>query len=416
MITIESERNKLISFDAKMPISQWPITNSLSSQKELYWYNKLSWNPEKTLEENKKQVVKQFMKTCCDFSFKRTKLELRGITVGKIASGEDIIFSEKGTLLRAMPESAEVLIFNEKEKFKGLRTSMTTNIFINLNPISLTHSMKSNFEKILNVLSEDPVGCEMMRVAISKYKGSIEKLPKLTFVPVTNQKIGLSYTTNCNAWKYVRKNSEISAGIYKKFCKDSKFIMFSPEWFTTNQTGVFLKINDSSQTEDVLIKQGIVPKEGILLHQMIYAFNVGEENEYRETQLISERTYPQYFHGNFKNIGDCVIPSTQVNCSIFADDKVYRAMYGLSPQGLDLINESSYFAHRYKFIRPTYIGINTKLNINNTNLNKKESYEFVKTFLKTNGDYDLFRYYLSPKSPLKYPEFGKGKYICSDLN
>lgn len=404
-------------FDIKMPLKQWPIVNSLTTQKEADWY-KLTWDTEKTLEENKKALTQMFLTTCCDFSFRRKKEELKGITVGRLNDNEDIIFSETGTNISARPDSSEVLIYNKKDQSKGLKVHMTTNIFLNIKPLNFTESMKADFEKAVSELAEDPVGCEVLRVAVSKYKGGVGKLQKIAFIPVANKGINLAYTTSSNVWKYIRRNSVIHPSKYRKFCKDSKFIMFSPEWFTAQQTGFFLRMNryQNGQIENFALNTGIIPKEVSLIHQIIYALNVGENHEYREVQTIGERVTSKYFHGSFKKIGDCIISGKQINYSLFVDDKIYRAMYGLSKDGLDLINESSYLAHKYGFIRPTYIGVDTELRINGKKLNKAESFNFLKAFLKTNGDHDLFRYYLSPESAIIYPEFGVGRYSCSDIN
>lgn len=411
------EKNMGRSFDIKMPLSQWPIINSLVTQRELDWYRS-TWDATKTLEENKKDLVNQFMETCCDFSFKRKKEELHGITVGRTESGEDIIFPEKGTSICARPNSTEVLIYNEKDRSLGLKAHVTTNIFLNINPLDFTQQMRNNFEKTISELTEDPVGCEVLRVAISKYKGSARKLSKITFIPVKNKEIGLAYTTNSNVWKYMRRNRGIRRNKYRKLCKDNKFIMFSPNWFDSEQAALFLKINNTAYVGREFkfsLISGIIPKEASLIHQIIYALNVGENNEYRETQLIEERTISDYFYANLKGTGNCVISGKQANHFLFMDDKVYRTMYGFTNEGLDLINESSYLAHRYGLIRPTYLGPNTQFSINSGPLSKLESYRFLDAFLRINGDHDLFHYYLSPKSSIEYPEFGIGRYSCSDI-
>lgn len=411
------EKNMGRSFDIKIPLSQWPIINSLVTQRELDWYRS-TWDATKTLEENKKDLVNQFMETCCDFSFKRKKEELHGITVGRTESGEDIIFPEKGTSICARPNSTEVLIYNEKDRSLGLKAHVTTNIFLNINPLDFTQHMRNKFEKTIAEVTEDPVGCEILRVAISRYKGSIRELTKITFIPVKNKEIGFAYTTNSNVWKYMRKSRGTRGNKYRKLCKDRKFIMFSPNWFNSEQSALFLKMNnftDKKEDFDFSLISGDIPKEASFLHQIIYALNVGENNEHRETRLIEERTMSKYFHANLKGMGDCIISEKQINHFLYMDDKAYRTMYGFTNEGLDLINESSYLAHRYGLIRPTYLGSDTQLSINSRPLSKSESYQFLDTFLRINGDRDLFRYYLSPKSPIAYPEFGIGRYSCDQF-
>ena len=413
--TIEKNTERL--FDVKMPMSQWPVVNSLVTQRELDCYRS-TWDATKTLEENKKELVNQFIETCCDFSFQKKKKKLPGITVGRTDNGDDIVFPEKRASIYARPNSEEVLICNEKDRSLGLRAHVTTNIFLNLMPLDFTQNMKNEIEKSISELAEDSVGCEILRVAISKYKGSRRGLSKITFIPVKNKGVGLAYTTNCNVWKYIKKNEGIHRNKYRKLCKERKFIMFSPNWFKSEQTALFLKMNDylnSGEEEDFSLISGVIPKEASLIHQIIYALNVGENNVHRETQLIEDRNISKYFHINFKEIGDCLISGKQINHSLFIDDKIYRAMYGLTDAGLDLLNESAYLAHRYKLIRPTYVGSDTQLSINGKVLSRAESYRFLDEFLKTNGDQDLFRYYLSPHSMIDYPEFGIGRYSCSDI-
>ncbi len=401
-------------FDVRQPLSQWPIVNPLSTQKELNWYQ-YTWNAEKTLAENKLTLVNLFLDTCCDFSFKKKPTELKGVTLGSLQSGEDIVFAKQNMNISICPNSTDVLIYNERESFKGLTANVTTNIFFNITPLDFTASMKKKFEQCVTELAEDSVGCEVLRIAISKYKGGIKELPKITFIPVENDNINLAYTTDSNVWRYLKKASKVSLNEYKKLSNGSKFIMFSPKWTRDQYTGLLLRMHPTNPSSEFSINTGIIPNDVIFLHQLIYALNFGEDNALRETQLIEKRTCFKYFHGNVQKLGNCLISGNQINFSLFIDDKVYRTMYGFTKTGLDLINESSYFAHKYNFIRPMYLGIDAELSINGARLSKKESRDFWNTYLKTNGDFDLFRYYLSPKSTIEYPEFGIGKYPCSDL-
>lgn len=411
------EENTERLFDVKMPLSQWPVVNSLITQRELDWYRSM-WDATKTLEENKKELVNQFIETCCDFSFKKKERELPGITVGGTDNGDDIVFPEKGVSIYTRPNSEEVLIYNEKDRSLGLRAHVTTNIFLNVIPLDFSPKMRNDIEKSISELAEDSVGCEILRIAISKYKGGVRGLSKITFIPVKNKGVGLAYTTNCNVWKYMKRNEGRHGSKYRKLCKERKFIMFSQNWFESEQTALFLKMNDFSnngEEEEFSLFSGAIPKEASFIHQIIYALNVGENNEYRETQLIEDRTISKYFCTYLKQTGNCLIPGKQINKALFMDDKIYRTMYGLTNEGLDLLNESAYLAHRYKLIRPTYMGSDIQLSINGKLLNKAESYRFLDEFLKKNGDQDLFRYYLSPQSMIDYPEFGIGRYSCSNI-
>ena len=399
-------------FDTKMPLSEWPILNTLTTQKEQKSYES-AWNPKKTLQENKQSLVNQFMKTCCDFSFKIKTRELTNITVGRLDSGEDIVFSKSGINITARPNSAEILIYNEKEQTKGLKAYASTNIFFNIEPVDLTEQIQEKLKEYISELAEDSVGCELLRIAISKYKGNKE-LPKITFIPAQNQNIGFAYTSDSSVWRYLKNEYHLDK--YKEFYKNSKFIIFSQKWFNSYHSGFFLKMEDDEKNPDFSLNTGIIPNEAVFLHQLIYALNVEETDEPRETQLIENRILYKYFCGNFSKSGDCLIDSKQLNNFLFVDDNVYRTMYGFTKSGLDLVNESSYLAHRYNLIRPMYLGTDTEWKINGRKLSRRESYKLLSTYLRKNGDHDLFWYYLSSKSTVKYPEFGIGNYSCSDIN
>ncbi len=51
-----------------------------------------------------------------------------------------------------------------------------------------------------------------------------------------------------------------------------------------------------------------------------------------------------------------------------------------------------------------------------TKFEKTESIEFFQKFFTKYGDLDLFHFYLSQDSPIKYPKFGIGQYKCADLD
>ncbi|MCR4556123.1 MAG: hypothetical protein K5766_04920 [Alphaproteobacteria bacterium] len=402
------------SFDVKMPLSEWPIVNSLTTERELEMYRS-TWNPENTKEKNQQSLVDQFMKTCCNFSFKKRPERLRGISVGRLDNGEDIIFAESGTNIGIHPSSGDVLIYNEKESRYGLKTHAITNIFLNLNPLDFTKQMREEFRKCISELTKDPVGCEVLRIAISRYKGGTKKLPKLTFIPVKNRETGLAYTTNSSIWRYLKGTEQMLFDKYKKYPKSDKFMMFSPKWFKEQHTGLFLRINPKSSVEkpEFSVNTGTIPKEVIFLHQLIYALSVEEDSTCKQTQLIEQRAGSKYFYGSSKRLGDFFITNKQACLSFFLDDNVYRTMFGFTKYGWDLINESSYLAHRYGIIRPIYLGINAKFKVNEEVLSPEELYIFLVEYLKMNGDHDLFWHCLFEQ---EYPEFGKGSYRCSDIS
>jgi hypothetical protein len=85
-------------------------------------------------------------------------------------------------------------------------------------------------------------------------------------------------------------------------------------------------------------------------------------------------------------------------------------MYGLTEEGLDLINESSYMAHRYGFIRLWHI-----------DGAQEELWKPVKkriNLMRKYGifDRDLYNFYLSSEFKKRCPKFGVGDFECSDLD
>lgn len=413
MSEINGQQNK--KFEISQPLSEWPKV-SLSTIEEKFCYD-LNWDKKKALVENQRELMKNFMEICCDFSFQITEKNLSGVYAGKFDSGEDIVFVNDKTRIGVNYDTNKVTFFSENDAGKGLEVHPLTSLLLNVKPVDFQEWMKCEFERYIQRFVEDPIGCEVLRMSIAKYEAGQRGLSKIKFIPIDNEKMDLGYTSGSYVWKYVRQSGRQSFDIYEEPSEENKFIIFSPNWFNTDQRGLILKLGKTkSGADSFMINTGIMPREAGLMYQIIYATQSGKLNSYSGTQLIEKRDNQKCFRGNFEGVGSFSISKKRFNVSIFKNDRIYHVMYGLTKQGIDLVNESSYLAHKYKIIRPAYVGFKTNVNINGKLLDKKESIKFLKKFLRTNGDFDLYRYYLSPKSPIKYPEFGKGNYRCADIN
>ena len=403
-------------FEINQPLSEWPKIY-LSSSEEIRCYD-LAWNVNKSLEENQRELVKNFISSCCDFSFKLDDLGLSGIYPGKFDDGESIIFIDKETRMSINHSSNNVVFSNERDGIRGLEVLPRTALLPNIKPIKFQEWMKYELERYIQRIVEDPVGCEILRMSIAKYKAGERRLSKIRFLPQDDPKVDLAYTPGSYVWKHARRIGRSDFGRYAQFCRENKFILFSPEWFNTDQRGLILKLDKTeSGTDDFEVNTGIIPREASLVYQIIYSIHLGKATDYGGTQVIEQRDDQSYFCGNFEGVGPFSILKKRLNVSIFKNDKIYRAMYGLTRRGFDLISESSYLAHRYALIRPAYTGFQAGIVVNEKKLNNEESRVFLKRFLKTSGDFDLYGYLLSRRSlSADYPEFGKGNYRCSDID
>lgn len=403
---INSVRRNSQLIDIKQSLDSWPKVNPLVTEAEKYYYD-LIWDEGRSLMDNKKQLMHDFIENCFDFSFKLQETEVNGIQVGKVSSGEEIVFAKGKVRINTTPNSEKVLIYGGKEIENGLVTSVVTNVFRNVIPVSVEDWMKEEFEKYIMMIEEDSVGCEILRLIVAKYKGNQNLIPKLTIIPVDNDDINLAYTSGSNLWKYVQDENGIPFFNNHKYAKRWKFLLFSPYWFNTDQTGLLLK-KDSKGNYNIDL--GVVPRDVCLLHQIIYAMQVSESDEYRETQMISERSMGEFFYGTVGQAGLCRMSVKQINSSIFVDDRIYRTMFGFTPIGIDLISEARYVAHKYGYLRLSYLSGRAKMHINGKAVSKKDTLRFLKNFLSEKGDKDLYRYYLSTGSSLSFPEFGRGSY------
>ena len=146
--------------------------------------------------------------------------------------------------------------------------------------------MKCEFERYMQRIVEDPVGCEILRVSIAKYEAGQRELPRIKFIPQDDPKMSLAYTPGSYVWKHARRIGRSEFDRYSEFCKENRFIIFSPEWFNMDQTGLILKLNKiKSGAEDFILKRGVIPRESSLIFQIIYAMHV-EGTDSDGTQII----------------------------------------------------------------------------------------------------------------------------------
>ncbi len=415
MLIDNKEQNE--SFEISRPLSEWPKISQSSRQEEICY--ELTWDKNRSLEENRCELINRFLSICCDFSFRVKESTSNGIYSGEFDTGESIVFVNKEMHTFVDLESDRVTFFSENDKQEGLEVHPITSMMENIKPINFEEWMVGEFERYVQRFAEDPVGCEILRRSIAKYEASQIDLPKIRFIPTDDQKMTLAYTAGSYVWKYVKRRGRPSFGMYAEYCRENRFIVFSPEWFNADQEGLILKLKRKKTdlgSERFAVDMGIMPREASLMYQIIYAIHAIKNDDHNKTQVIENRDAKNYFCGSFEGVGPFSIARKRINVSIFRNDKIYRVMYGLTKHGFDLINESSYLAHKYNFIRPAYTGSQTRMHVNGKVLDKKESAKFLKTFLRTNGDFDLYKYFLSSKSPIKYPEFGVGQYRCSDVD
>ncbi|MBO7537132.1 MAG: hypothetical protein J6T29_02210 [Alphaproteobacteria bacterium] len=415
MLETSEQQNK--TFEISQPLSEWPKVSTLSEEEELCY--KLTWDKGKRLEENKIELIKNFISTCFDFSFKTKETGIKGIYLGEFDDGENVVFIDKEARTSINHGSGEIMFFNEKDGNNRLEAHPRMGLLHDIKPLDFAEWMKYEFERYIQRIVEDPVGCEILRVSIAKYKAGQRGLPRIKFIPQDDPKMNLAYTPGSYVWKHARRIGRSEFNIYSESCRENRFIMFSPEWFNTDQTGLIMKLRKTkSGAEDFILKKGIVPKDVSLIYQIIYVMHV-EGTDTDGTQVIEKRDDQSWFQGNLDGVGPFSISRKRLSILIFKNDKILRTMYGLTKQGLDpFVNESSYMSSRYNCIRPAYAMPKSGIIVNGKRLDKKESTKISKKILKTNRDlYGLFLFKLFEKSfPLDCPKFGRGNYRCSDVD
>ena len=403
-------------FDISQSLSKWPMLNMLRTQKERVIYESI-WDSNKSLKQNQERLFDLFLKTCCDFSFAAKETEVPGVFIGEGESGTPIVFvgADVETLGDLYLEN--LWLQNTKKQGKKIKVNMTTTVLHDMRPLDFTKTQKEQLKRYLKKLTEDSVGCELLRVAIAKYGARKNKSEKIKFLPVRSDRVDFAYVIGASMWQYIELSQHIDLGMYRKHWKKQEFILFSPDWFNTEHKGFLMKSfkDEKSRTRKFVVDWGIIPKESNLLNEIIHAIHPGTGRTYRDTTNILERSNYDYLYVRLKEQDWFRIDEPNFNVSIFFDDEVYRTMFGITSKGLDPINEAAYLSHRYKFIRPAFVGDQTRFIFNGRELTQKQMCQFFKRYFESGHiDRDLYRYYLSPKSPIKYPEFGKGKYLYTD--
>jgi hypothetical protein len=234
---------------------------------------------------------------------------------------------------------------------------------------------------------------------------------------VQSDYVDFAYVIGASMWQYIRLFQHIDLGMYRKHWKKQEFILFSPDWFNTEHKGFLMKSfkDKKSKTRKFIVDWGIVPKESNLLNEIIHAIHPGTERTYRNTTNILKRSNYDCFYFRSQGQDWLRMQESNLNVSIFFDDEVYRTMFGITSKGLELINEAAYLSHRYKFIRPAFLGDQTRFVIDGQELTPKQMRQFFKKYFESaRTNRDIYKYYLSPKSSIKYPEFGQGKYLYTD--
>jgi len=403
-------------FNISQSLSEWPILNLLETQEEKDIYESI-WDSNKSLKQNQNRLFDLFLKTCCDFSFTAKETDVSGIFVGEGESETPIVFVDSDVEIITGGFLENLWLQNSKEKGKKIKVNMTTTVLHGMRPLDFTKEQKEQLKQYLRKLTEDSVGCEVLRTSIAKYEARKNKSEKIKFLPVQSNRVDFAYVLGASMWQYIGLSQHIDLGMYKKHWKKQEFILFSPDWFNIEHKGFLMRSfkDKGSKTRKFVVDWDVVPKESNLLNEIIHAIHSSTEKVYKKTTNILKRSNYDYFYVRSKGEDWARIGEPNFNISIFFDDEVYRTMFGITSKGLDLINESTYLSHKYKFIRPAFIGDQTRFVLDGKEFNQKQMRQFFKKYFESAYvDRDLYKYYLSKKSTIKYPEFGKGKYLYDE--
>ena len=401
----------------RRPLAEWSLVHPFTSQEEMDFYNNETWHNYLTLEQNRIELVKSFVEECCDFSFKMKTIRLKEIDLGYVDSGEHLIFASEDVYICAGKDSTEMTIYNDKcDDNVGLFAPCTAPSFIGYRPVDECMKYKDQFIKYFSKMAEDPVGCKLFRIALTKHV--VNNLDKITFIPAVSYEDNGQSNIICNSGGSIYYHlAELENDLAKKRLEQGlqyRFITFDPEFFTKDLfVGVIKYENDD-------IKFDVVEffREAALFHEIVHSLHSNVHKKLQESKNIRRRSTTTVFKYTPKNGCDPhYARGDSINVGLFHNDEEYHTIYGITEEGLDLLNESSFSAHTRGFVRASHGDIlNADLLIGKTNFGKKKTGEFFQKFFTKHGDHDLFRYYLSPDSPIKYPKFGVGQYKCADLD
>ena len=401
----------------RKPLAEWPIVHPFNSQEEMDFYNNSTWHPDLTLKQNQKELVKSFVEECCDFSFKIRSTELKEIDIGFLDSGEFLIFASESIYIDADKDSTNMIIYNDNYKDDGgLSAPCITPSFIGYRPVDECMKYKNQFIEYFSKIAEDPVGCKLFRIAITKHV--VNDLDKIAFIPaVTYEDDKLSSITcnsGCCVCYHLAKRENSMAIERLRQDQQYRFITFTPEFFTEDLSVGIIKYENNKISFSIIE----FLREAALFHEIVHSLHTNVHKKLLESKNIRRRSKPNALKCTFENKKEPIfVCRDSVNVGLFHNDEEYRTIYGITEKGLDLLNESSFSAHKFGFIRASHGDIReSKLLIGKNHFDKKESREFYQKFFTEHGDLDLYFYYLATDSPIKHPKFGVGQYKCADLD
>jgi hypothetical protein len=380
------------------PLSGFKKLHPFGNDTEMDYYKNDTWNPGLTLENNQKELIRKVTDNCCDFSFKITESS-ENVCLGELDSSQKFFFSRKSDLdIQPDDDGNFFVIDGDQELPIHLDTA-------NLLGFSAAGSMKEYEQKLkdcLLMIAKDPVGCKLLRVFLTKTV--VNKLPKMIFVPIKKESMVSNYSTISQSVFY---NMAHSLNLDEKWTK-TRLITFSPEFFSHRLPSYFVRHRKEGGKEEFLISVNAMPKEALLLHEMMHFYHAFSEDKTGSISVINKRM------GNkVRGVGRLNGRILPMSVILYGNDEEYHTMYGITEEGWDSVNESSYLAHRYKCIRYSHTSCTmTK----GSKIRDGELGEVQRMANSECADKDKFRFFLSSDSSVKFPKFGIGQYKCTDLD
>lgn len=345
----ESERVK--NFSMSRQLSEWPKLKELTTEREKECY-KMLWDYRKTLKENQKELVKKFIKTCCDFSFKLVSVAEQEILP---STSENKVRFEKADIREGKNENDQV---NDRVRFCKFNIREEGNESDNEDYIS-SDPFDDFYEEIIDIggmyTGKDESGdiafldlgdykCKISHpneMILDNRKGrilkvhpnmrvlsginpmdmnpSIEKrikkyirklaqdsvgcellrtvltkhitrgLGKITFIPITNDGWGVSYATSRYLWQAV--------GLSKPFeerCENNRYILFSVLSFVQGwEEPLIERIVTKDNKEQYKVVLGEVPLDAILYYSLSYSWLDNQANRAANSRRVIEKRSEQ---------------------------------------------------------------------------------------------------------------------------
>ena len=438
-------------FNLSQPLNNWKKLSPLTN-KEMRIYNK-TWNYGATLYRNKTNLADIFCDVCCDLSFRMVKKD-DGIVYGKSATNPNMIF---------IKDLAVANLFFRQNSEKYAVTNFLNNVGY---PREFTFEMREQIRKQIRTLTEDPVGCKLLRITTAKV--ATGNLPKLIFVPMqkdseTVADDGMNIHFGKYGWQiesdkfmsrirfarsprqkiFEMKNRVFDFQKYSEMkLPNYRYVLFSPENFFDRPTvnavrtiGLKFEFFHTQLPEDATffrtvvrslfphrsdsqtnIKARLNLKKKKFSEKLIRKFNKALALM-TEADCLTEKLTPQVFQqirklGGIKSYSELFVEKMSQSArlenienlvaSYYGNDDEFRTQYGLTANGFDALNESSYLSHRYHWIRAVNV------------IRRKSFADIYQDFVQEQGDFDLYSYYLSPNSTIKFPQFGVNQYQCAD--